>query len=141
MTISLDKEHQVSKEKATEVAQRIIYTTVEDVAKKVFIDPKEVAVTVDLDGAMLLDRGLTAKEVEESVKIPDCETALDENVLTIKPKTPQNLGKLYNKVFSLHLRGIPGIRRALVVEGFRRASTISMSLGSPRVTFLSLTPA
>jgi DNA-directed RNA polymerase subunit A' len=116
MTISLDKKHQVSKEKATEVAQRIIYTTVEDVAKKVFIDPKEVAVTIDLDEAMLLDRGLTATEVTETIKIPDCESSQNENVITIKPKTPQNLGKLYNKVFSLHLRGIPGIRRALVVE-------------------------
>ena len=116
MTISLDKEHQASKEKATEVAQRVIYTSVEDVAKKIFIDPMDVAVTVELDDSMLKDRGLTAEKIREIIKIPDCETSLNENILTIRPKTAQNLGKLYSKVFSLHLLGIPGIRRVLLVE-------------------------
>ncbi len=120
MKVFLDSEHRADKEKAMDVARRIVLTTVKDVAQKIYIDPKSISVAVDLDMRMVRDRGLSVNEVRDliSAQIADCDVRAEGGTILVTPvKLEQmSLTKLADKVTSIRLKGIPGVSRALVME-------------------------
>ncbi|MBX5326449.1 MAG: DNA-directed RNA polymerase subunit A' [Candidatus Bathyarchaeia archaeon] len=116
MTIYLTKEFSKSKEKATEVAREIIATTVEDVAKSVFDDPEKEEVVIELNPALMKERGVSPKELEEALHFPNCEVKIKEKTVRIKPKKAGDRRKLIGKVTDHLIKGVPGIRRVLVSE-------------------------
>jgi len=115
MTIYLDKEHGESKKKATEVAREVISTSMEDVTKAMYVDPELGEVVIQLDPTMMEDRGVTAKDLEEVLRLPNCTLRTRENRVYLKPKKIEPR-KLLDKVTTHHVKGIPGIRRVLVTE-------------------------
>ena len=115
MTIYLDKEHGESKKKATEIAREIISTSMEDITKAVYVDQELGEVAIQLDPTMMEDRGVTAKNLEEVLRLPNCTLRTKEGHVYLKPKKIEPR-KLLNKVTSHHVKGIPGIRRVLLTE-------------------------
>ncbi len=117
MTIYLEKEYGKSKEKATEIARRIIHTTVKDITQAMYIDPKTGGIIMKMDAARMRERGVTVDELGEEVfDIPDCSIKFQEDQILIEPKKPLDAKKILEKVSSRHVRGLPGIRRVLVAE-------------------------
>jgi len=115
MTIFLDKEDRDSKKKATEVAREVISTSMEDITKAMYVDPELGEVVIQLDSTMMEDRGVTAKGLEEVLRLPNCTLRTKEDRVYLKPKKIEPR-KLLDKVTSHHVKGIPGIRRVLVTE-------------------------
>ncbi len=116
MAIYLDKNHKRSKEKATKVARNVIYTTVEDVAKAVYDDPKNEEIVVELDRALMENRGVTLDKLKETLQLPGCTVRARGKKIYIKPKKPEDRKKLLDKVISHHVEGVSGIKRVLVAE-------------------------
>jgi DNA-directed RNA polymerase subunit A' len=114
MAIFLDKEHGVSKNKATEVAREIIQTTMQDITKAMYIAPED-EVVIQVDKNMMQDRGVTMKELEEVLKLPNVTLRIKEDKLYLTPKKAEPR-KLLGKVTTHHVKGIPGIRRVLLTE-------------------------
>lgn len=113
MTIYLDKEHGASKNKATEVAREIISTTLQDVTRAMYIELEEVV--IQTDQTMMEDRGVTLKELEERLRLPNATLRTRGDKLYLMPKKVDPR-KLLDKVTTHHVKGVPGIRRVLVTE-------------------------
>ncbi|MFQ6095096.1 MAG: DNA-directed RNA polymerase subunit A' [Candidatus Bathyarchaeia archaeon] len=116
MTIHLDGEHRKDKERATEVARRILYTTLKDLARSMYINPETGGVVVELDRNVMEDRKITLKDLEEVMDVPSCSAKFDENAVYIDPEKEMDTKKLLARVSELHVKGVPGIRRVLVTE-------------------------
>ena len=117
MTIPLDKEHKVSKEKATEIAHKILSTTIEDVAKKVYIDSEQAAIVIVLDKDTMKAYDITLEKLHALLSFPNCNVKVDgETILVTSKKTDQDLRKLLAKTSSVHVRGVPDIRKVLITE-------------------------
>jgi DNA-directed RNA polymerase subunit A' len=115
MTIYLDKEHGASKGKATEVAREIISTTLQDITKTMYVAPELEEVVVQTDSTMMEDRGVTLKELEGTLRLPNATLRTKGDKLYLKPKKVDPR-KLLDKVTSHLVKGIPGVRRVLVTE-------------------------
>lgn len=116
MTIYLDKEHEVSKEKATEIARNIIFTIAEDVAEAFYDDPEKEEIVVKLSPTMMEDRGVTLDELQRTLSLPNCTLRTRENQIILKPKKPTERKKVLDKVSSHLVKGVPDIRRVLATE-------------------------
>ena len=116
MTIRLDKEYKRDKEKATEIARKIIATKLEDIAHAIYIDPETQELIVELDSVMMENRGVTIEELRERIKIPGCEVRVNERQVIVAAKKEADLRKLMDKISQYHIKGIPEIKRVLVTE-------------------------
>jgi len=116
MTIYLDEEHGGSREKATEVARKILYTTIEDISEMTYINPETSGVVVKLDMREMQERGITLDELKGIVNIPGCSITFEGEMMSIEPKKKMDAKKLLTKVLSYHIKGIPGIKRVYVSE-------------------------
>ena len=116
MSIYLDKSHRKSKEKATEVARNILYTTVEDVAEAVYDDPEREEIVVDLDKGLMENRGVSVEELVDNLQISGATVKSRGRKVYVKPKKPENRKKLLDKVVSHQVKGVSGINRVLVTE-------------------------
>ena len=115
MAIYLDREHRASKSKATEVAREIISTTLQDITKAVYVAPELEEVVVQTDSTMMEDRGVSLKELQETLRLPSATLRTKGDKLYLKPKKVDPR-KLLDKVTAHHVKGIPGVRRVLVTE-------------------------
>ena len=116
MTIYLDKDYQKSKERATEIARNMIYTTAEDIAKAVYDDPKNEEIIVDFDDALMEGRGISPDDLKDFLQLPSCTVRTRGKKIYLKPKKPEDRKKIMDKVASQHIKGVPGIKRVLVAE-------------------------
>ncbi len=116
MSIYLDKENRVSKEKATEVAREIMYTTMEDIAQTMYINPEAEELVIRLDPTMMKDRGVTLEDLEKSLNLPNYTFSIADGEIFLKSKKPMDLKKLLEKISAHHIKGMPGIRKVLVPE-------------------------
>ncbi len=120
MEIRLDEEHRASKEKAEELARQIVHTTVETVATNIYRDELRECVVIELDKDMMEDREVSVEDVvlaiEKSLK---CDVEAEGLTLYVKPrgeaeKRLKVLRRLVDKLPSVHIKGIPGIKRVRV---------------------------
>jgi DNA-directed RNA polymerase subunit A" len=116
MTIYLSSEHRKSKEGAVEIARKIIYTSLENVASEIYEDPIKEEIVVELNKSMMEDRAITIEELEERVQVQNATTKAKDNTLTIKPKKADALKKLLEKISGFHVKGVPDIKRVLVTQ-------------------------
>ena len=120
MKVFLDGEHRVNREKAMDVARRIVLTSVEDVARAIYIEPRTMSVVVDLDREMMVDRGVSVDELESSIlaQVVGCDVRAEGDAVLITPSELEQgyLRKLLGKVASIRLKGFSGVSRALVTE-------------------------
>jgi len=116
MTIYLDKKHSKSREKATEVARRILHTSVKDIATVVFINPETGGIIIEADAAKMKERGVTMDDLVVILESPKYSLRIEDNKIFIDPKKPIDPRKLLSQVSSIRVKGVPGIRRVLVSE-------------------------
>ncbi len=116
MSIHLDKEHRTSKEKATEVAREIIWTTMKDIAKTIYIDHELEEVIIEINLDTMENRAVSLDYLEDLIQIPNCTVRVDGNRLVLKPVKPMNTKKLFERVEAHHVKGIPNINRVLITE-------------------------
>jgi len=116
MVIYLDEKHRKSREAAVKVARNILYTTLENIAQAIYQDPVREEIVVELSKAMMEDRGVTMEDLKERVKLTNCTVKISGTRIHIKPKKPEALRRLLDKVSSIYIKGIPGIKRVLVTE-------------------------
>jgi len=133
MNVYLDREHRKSKKKATEVAREIIYTTMEDISKAVYMDPETEEVVVELDLTMMEDRGVSLDELQKKLRLPKCTLRVEEDQLNIKPEKPRDAKKLLDKLSTYHVKGLPNISRVLVTEEGREWVIRTDGSNLPRV--------
>jgi len=119
MKIYLDEKHRHDREKALEIARKIELTTVEIVSKSIDYDYATFSIVINLDPEMLKDRGVTVKDVIRALKkIKGKEGIVEADGHKVIFQTPAKdfikFKRIYDKVVSLKLKGIKGIRKVIV---------------------------
>ena len=117
MEIRLDEEHRKSEEKAREVAKRIVHTTVGSVTRNIYKDILRECVVLDLDEDIMADRDITVDEVVRAIETGlKCTVDVEGLRLYVKPKSGEAkaLRRLIEKLPSVHIKGVPGIKRVIV---------------------------
>ena len=122
MDIYLDKEHRVSREKALEVAQQIIFTKVGDLILKTDTDYTGV-ISFHLSEEKLSERGCNFKDVYEVLKgsKKKYDISMNEKKYFIKVTMPEEsdaqlILTLKNKLLNARVKGVPDIERVTIVK-------------------------
>ncbi|MCD6509446.1 MAG: DNA-directed RNA polymerase subunit A'' [Thermoprotei archaeon] len=117
MVIYLDERHRHDREKALEVAQRIEYTTIENVIKSIELDLATFTIVLELDPEILENKGLTVDHITRALQRLKGEVSVDGYTVYFTPANVTDLIKLRkirDRVLGLKLKGIKGIRRVVV---------------------------
>jgi len=132
MYIYLDEEHRYDEAKAKEVARRIEFTRVVNVAAEIDLDLINTRFVLRLDPLMLEDKGVTVEQVKkvvERLKIGKVEVD-PENPLVIyiylKPEDMTSIIDLQKKrerILNAKIKGIRKIRRVVVQAETREDGT------------------
>lgn len=122
MDIYLDEEHKFSREKALEVAKKIIFTRISDLVKKVDTDYSGI-LTFNFSDKKISDRGTNINEIHEVLKSSKkrYEVSVDDINLVIKVSLSQEpdaqtLLTLRNKLLNARVKGVPDIERVTIVK-------------------------
>lgn len=122
MDIYLDEEHRLSREKALEVAKRIIFTRISDLVSKVDTDYSG-NLTFYFSDKKIADRGTSIQEIHEVLKSSKkrYEVTVNEEQLLIKislsqEPDAQTLLTLRNKLLNGRVKGVPDIERVTIVK-------------------------
>ncbi len=126
MYIYLDEKYKSDEEKAREIARRIQYTTVGDVIREIDYDLGTRTFYIYLDPDMLEDRGIAPEKVVDALKrskLGEAELA-DEYTIVLEVSErlipdeyiydPSTFKEVENKIKKVYLRGIKGVRRAVI---------------------------
>ncbi len=118
MTVYLDKKCRQNREKAEKVAMSITHTTLRDIAAQIESDITNMKIEVALDSEKMRQREIATRDVREAVQLPSCDVKIERSRITIKPEDMDvsQFKRLATKLPSLHIKGLPAIKRALVVE-------------------------
>jgi len=118
MTIHLDKTHHASRSKAQRVATLLTHTTLQDISESFESDVTNMQVKINLNRALMEERGVNISEVEHALTLPNCETTIRGYVATVevKGKDIVQFKRFVSKLSTLSVKGISAIKRALVVE-------------------------
>lgn len=122
MDIYLDDEHKLSREKALEVAKRIIFTRISDLVNKVDTDYSG-NLSFIFSEKKIADRGTSIQEIHEVLKSSKkrYEVSINEDSLVIKVSLSQEpdaqtLLTLRNKLLNARVKGVPDIERVTIVK-------------------------
>jgi DNA-directed RNA polymerase subunit A' len=113
MNIFLDEEHRNNREKALKVAGEIVFTSLDDIASRIYIDPIRSTVVANLDPRLMETRGVSYEALTE-IKLSGCTIAIEGESLSLTPKDAKRLKRAHDKAPLVLVKGIQGIRRALV---------------------------
>jgi DNA-directed RNA polymerase subunit A' len=116
MAIYLTEEHKKSRESAVKIARTIVYTTLEDLAEKIYEDPVNEEIVVELNKTMMEDREVNPQEVKEKLETLNCTIKTRGSTIYVKPKKIEQIKKILDKVTSFYIKGVAGIKRVLVTE-------------------------
>ncbi|MCD6114656.1 MAG: DNA-directed RNA polymerase subunit A'' [Thermoprotei archaeon] len=119
MTVYLDEEHRYDKNKAIEIARKIEYTTIENVAKTVDIDLFTNSIITVLDKEMMKDKGVSVEQiikVLEKLKLGKIHVEGEQIRVEIPEETAtiSKLNKIREKIINAKIKGIKGIKRAII---------------------------
>jgi len=123
MYIYLDEEHRYDEMKAKEVARRIEFTRIVNVASEVDIDLVNMRIVLRLDPIMLEDKGVTMEQVKkvlEKTKLGKVEQdPSDPMVLYVNLPLEQSfsiidLQKKKEKILNAKIKGIKKVRRVII---------------------------
>ncbi|MEM3220782.1 MAG: DNA-directed RNA polymerase subunit A'' [Saccharolobus sp.] len=121
MTIYLTEEYKSDKDKVLEVARKLEYTKIENVVSSTSIDMASMLIILQLDDDMLRDKGVTIEDVKKAIsrlKLGDFNIEeSDNNTLLISFSNVDSISalfKLRDKILNTKIKGIKGIKRAIV---------------------------
>ena len=121
MTIYLTEEYKSDKDKVLEVARKLEYTKIENVVSSTSIDMASMLIILQLDDDMLRDKGVTIEDVKKAIsrlKLGDFNIEeSDNNTLLISFSNVDSVSalfKLRDKILNTKIKGIKGIKRAIV---------------------------
>ena len=121
MTIYLTDEYKFDRDKALDIARKIEYTKIEHIIASISIDISNMSITLQLDKEMLSDKGIDVSDVKKTISklklgkvhIED----IDEYTFTIYFEELDSISALFKmreKLLNTKIKGIKGIRRAIV---------------------------
>ena len=124
MKIYLVDSYKNDQQKALEIARKIEYTKIQNVISSVEIDLATLSIILSFDPQMMQDKGVTLEDIKNVIKrskLPEYEMEEypEENRLVL---TFTNLDgilalfKLREKILNIKLKGIKGIKRAIVKQ-------------------------
>ncbi len=120
MEIHLDEEHKYSEEKAREVQRLIETTTIENVTRRVDVDPV-MGVTIELDPDMMRDKGVKLEDVKKALeKLKLGDIIVDEenpNIIHIEWKRAVDFTKIERirtKIMQAKIKGVKGITKVII---------------------------
>lgn len=121
MTIYLTDEYKKDRDKALEIARKIEYTKIESVVASTNIDIASMSITLQLDDEMLRDKGVSKDDVKKAIqrlKLGKYELQeIGENTITITFQDIEGISalfKLREKILNTKIKGVKGIKRAIV---------------------------
>ncbi|MCS7364377.1 MAG: DNA-directed RNA polymerase subunit A'' [archaeon GB-1867-035] len=118
MTVYLDEEHKYDEEKAKEVGRRIETTLIENVTRSVEVDLISGSIILDLDEELMEDKGVDVEFIEKvlkKLKVGDVIIAGENRIILQTDMVDlTKLQKLRDKILSLKLKGIKGIKRIII---------------------------
>ncbi|MFX1487281.1 MAG: DNA-directed RNA polymerase subunit A'' [Promethearchaeota archaeon] len=120
MTVYLKPEESTDDSKVKEISQEIELTKIENIAYDVEIDLTNMQILIKLDQELLEDKGVTTEQVLSKVsKLKKGDAVIsqdDPNVIVVNPKSLElsELQKLLQKIRSLPIKGLKGIRRVII---------------------------
>ncbi|MEM2795051.1 MAG: DNA-directed RNA polymerase subunit A'', partial [Thermofilaceae archaeon] len=119
MEVYLNNDYAKSREKALEVARELELTTIENVSKAITMDYFEYSIIIELDPEMLENRGVNPEDVVKVLnRVKGKKGSIEVNNLTVVFRTGLDdaikLRKLYDRVRGLRVKGVKGIKRAIV---------------------------
>ncbi len=123
MYVYLDEEHRYDEEKAREVARRIEYTRIANVAREVDLELINFRIVVHLDPVMLEDKGVTVDQVKkilERLKLGKVEQSPDDpyTLIVWLPMTGAislvDMNKKRDKILNAKIKGIRKIKRVII---------------------------
>jgi DNA-directed RNA polymerase, subunit A" (EC 2.7.7.6) len=105
--------------RALEVARELELTTVENVSRVITVDYVDYSIVIELDPEMLENRGVEPKDVVKALnRIKGKKGSVELDGLTIIFRTgledAVKLKRMYDRVRTLRVRGVKGIKRAVV---------------------------
>lgn len=121
MTIYLTDEYKFDRDKALDIARKIEYTKIEHIIASISVDISNMSITLQLDSEMLRDKGVDVSDVKKTISklklgkvhIED----VDEYTFTIYFEELDSISALFKmreKLLNTKIKGIKGIRRAIV---------------------------
>src|SRR5881296_4607137 len=118
MTVYLDAKHRTSKEKAQEVATLLTHTTLSDIATTFETDVTRMKIDIKLNPQAMREREVTVQEVRDAVKPTGADVKVETYHVEIKTKDLEvaQFRRLDGKLRTHHIKGIPAVKRALVIE-------------------------
>ncbi len=133
MTIYLREELKFSEDAAREVAKMIESTNVGDVAD-VVTSITEMAVIVKPNMEEMRERGVEIKDIVEALSKLKIKTVVEAGEDFVKIRLPEasykNLNRLANEIRALTLKGIKGIKRAVVRKDNKTGEWVIYTQGS-----------
>jgi DNA-directed RNA polymerase subunit A' len=115
MTIYLDSSHRRSEAKAREVAEKLTYTTIDDVIEQVNVDLREDAVRVVLSPERMKAFGVTIKDVEASFPMEYENVEKNTYLISLSEAKAKDPDKLIEEITEARIKGIPEIKRVLTI--------------------------
>ncbi|MCW4021422.1 MAG: DNA-directed RNA polymerase subunit A' [Candidatus Bathyarchaeota archaeon] len=116
MTIYLEKKYSRNREKATQVARRILHTSVQDIAEALYVDPETGVVVVKVDLDKMKERDVTMEELSKALAEPKYSLKLQDDTVFVESKKQTTARRLLEQVSSHHVAGVPRVQRVLVTE-------------------------
>ena len=113
MTIALDEKHRKTERKAREVAQKLTYTTIDDVISTINVDLREEAVRINLDPERMETLGVTAKDVELAIPYKYENDGENAFLISLEEDKAKRTETIIKKVSEARIKGVPDIKRVL----------------------------
>lgn len=117
MDIYLRQEYAKSRQKASEVANRIIEIKIGDVTSSYTVSLRKKSIEFVIDKELLKEYGFTVKDLTAKLSHMKVATAVEGEVLSVVDKSADSVKKLIrlrNKIVDINLSGVPGVSRAIL---------------------------
>ncbi len=117
MDIYLRQEYAKSRQKASEVANRIIEIKIGDVTSSYTVSLRKKSIEFVIDKELLKEYGFTVKDLTAKLSHMKVSTVVEGEVLSVVDKSADSVKKLIrlrNKIVDINLSGVPGVSRAIL---------------------------
>jgi len=113
MDIYLDEKYSKSEKKAREVAQKLTYTTIDDVIDSVNVDLREEAVRITLDAERMETLGVSVKEIESVFPYSYSNPSEYVYMVALEEDKAHDPEPIIKNVTEARIKGIEEIKRVL----------------------------